>query len=293
MCHCVQDLCTREEWLDLLLGEHAGLRRLVLQQLDTYNVELSPAGTHNIAASFLTLRALLWQYQHPRKTQDLTGLNTFVVPPVAINSTNKPAARLAALMSSLATDFVAAAWPCPDTDVLRRMAERLVSLDQQKRLPAGQELRPVFTDSRNVALNAPTGSPGSGTSPAASAAGRAMHAHQAASPPQAQRVDRVRSLAGSPGGSGQVTTYVDKQGNNVSMMLPASHDGQYTAEQSRGWCEAMMEAHETGDLARSQELSRAGAAAFKLASCHSAPAAAEASATSVSQAASAECGASA
>ncbi|KAK9844578.1 hypothetical protein WJX74_004213 [Apatococcus lobatus] len=199
-----QDLCAHREWLDLYLKGYEGIKHLVLQQLPKYDVK--PASKHDSAASFLALRACLFRYQHPRDPVNVVGLNTFVTPPAKVFGISKPVPQLAAVTSLLTCNFTSASWPCPSTDVLVAMAQRLIFMHANRQLLSGQELQLICSDSHGVAPDAPTGSPCSETSPAAgpvqsrsqtsaASAQSRLHEPASASSAQAQRPQRPHSNA--------------------------------------------------------------------------------------------------
>lgn len=354
----VQDLCANQEWLDLYFRDHTGIKDKVRQQLAVADVAPSPSGKRDPVASLLTLRARLFRYQHPRKSEHLMGLNTFKMPPKDIIGKSRPLTQVAALIALMRLDFEAAAWPCPTLDVLQICAERLLSLDKSRQLPTGQEVKLVFPDGQEMAPDETThehepywsSSGTSGAQPATSSSKQPAPASLPKAQPETQRpqsttgrtafqfkkpaaataaaaagteakgpagkaagvaaaaasgteakgpagVDNLAaSFAAAMHGNGSgpnFSNYVDKNGKKVGMLMPAGGDGQYTPEQCRGWCEAMMEAHATGDTARSLELSHGGPPAFKVANSPSAsmPApASKAASAPASKAASASAG---
>ena len=301
----VQDLCAHQEWLDLYLQDHKGIEPKVRQQLEVAKVAPSPAEKWDPIASLLTLRALLFQYQHPQKPADIIGLNTFIMPPKDIIGKRRPLTQVEALASLMRLDFESSAWPCPDIKVLQIMAGRLVELDQAQQLPTGQEVRLIFPDGHEMTPGEMTHGPGSGASPARPAANSSSKQPDPAPLPRIQpKVQRPQSTtsrtpfqfqtaaaaaaaaAGTEGngpagidnlaasmaaamhGNGSSPNFsnsVDEDGRKVGMLMPAGGDGPYTAEQLWGWQKALIEAHAKRDTARYLELSEGGLLAFKMA----------------------------
>ena len=288
LCFCAQDLCTQRDWLDQIFARHAYLKSLINQQLAMLDRAPAPDDKRDPIGSLLTLRERLFRYHHAQEPEDLSGLNTFEVPPDDILSSSKPRQRHATLTSLLSADFKSFAWPSPELDDIQAMARRLISMERKGQLPAGQELTIAVEDQLQKPMEAPGGGSGTQSSPAGPASA-------ASKPPQTPTVFALRdqrpwethaeataaakNVSGKDGhsavmsslskalhGDGEgprFTSSIDANGSRVGYLQPAKSDCDCTPEQTQGWCEAMMQAHANGDVAWAQELSRGGPPKFK------------------------------